>query len=318
MKKKLSLIIPSFNEEKNIRPLILKVTEILAPTNYDFEFIFIDDGSTDNTLNEIKLQAKLFSNVFYLQLSRNFGKDHALKAGIDHANGNAIITMDADLQHPPELLPKMLHLWEKGNNIVYTYRVDPNPHVKKRQKITSKLFYKVINLFSDIKLENGASDFRILDERVVNELKKIDEYEIFYRGMVKWVGFSQIGIPYTPAQRHSGTPNYSFIALVKLGISSIMSFSVRPLYIATGVGIFFSVASLLYIPYILISIFTGHAVSGWASIIATISFFGGLQLLVLGIIGMYVGKIFLQTKNRPNYIINNKNIELKKDSIIRV
>jgi dolichol-phosphate mannosyltransferase len=318
MKKKLSIIIPSYNEEKNIQPLILKVIEVLAPSNYDYEFIFVDDGSTDNTLGEIKQQTKLFNNVFYLQLSRNFGKDHALKAGIDHAGGNAIITMDADLQHPPELLPKMLHLWEKGNNIVYTYRVDPNPHVKKRQKITSKLFYKVINLFSDIKLENGASDFRILDERVVNELKKIDEYEIFYRGMVKWVGFSQIGIPYTPAKRHSGTPQYSFIALMKLGISSVMAFSVKPLYIATGVGILFSAASLLYIPYILISLFTGNAVSGWASIIATISFFGGLQLMVLGIIGMYVGKIFLQTKNRPNYIINNKNIELKKENIIGV
>ena len=318
MKKKLSIIIPCFNEEKNISHLIAEINKVMAQTHYEYELIFVDDGSRDNTINELKIQAEIHSQVYFIELSRNFGKDYALKAGIDYASGNAIITMDADLQHPPSLLPKMLHLWEKGHDIVYTYRVNANPHVNLRQKIVSKLFYKVISLFSDIQLENGTSDFRVIDEKVVAELKKIDEYEIFYRGMVKWVGFKQIGIPYTPAERHSASPNYSFFTLLKLGISSIMSFSVKPLYIATGVGIFFSFSALLYIPYILISYFSGYAVSGWASLIATIAFFGGLQLLVLGIIGSYVGKIFLQTKQRPNYIIRSKNIEALKDDFIGV
>ncbi|MFI5140067.1 MAG: glycosyltransferase family 2 protein, partial [Sphingobacteriales bacterium] len=290
----------------------------LYSTNYDFEFIFVDDGSKDNTLNEIKIQAEIHPNVYYIELSKNFGKDYALKAGIDLASGNAIITLDADLQHPPRLLPKMLNLWEEGYDIIYTYREEANPHVKGYQKAASKLFYKGINALSDIKLENGISDFRILDEKVVEELKKIDEYEIFFRGMVKWVGFSQVGIPYTPAKRHTGEANYSFLNLAKLAIGSIMAFSVRPLYIATGLGIFFSLSALLYIPYILISYFSGYAVSGWASLIATVSFFGGLQLLVLGIIGMYLGKIFLQTKNRPNYIVRSTNLKVIKNDFIGV
>ncbi len=319
MKKKLSIIIPAYNEEKNISFLVSELIKSLNSTDYDFEFIFVNDGSKDHTLNEIKVQAELHSNVFYIDLSRNFGKDYALKAGIDIASGDAIITMDADLQHPPYLLPKMLKLWEEGYDIVYTYREEANPHVKGYQKLASNLFYKGINAISDITLENGISDFRLLDQKVVNELKQIDEYEIFFRGLVKWVGFLQIGIPYTPAKRHTGEASYSFFKLAKLAIGSIMAFSVRPLYIATGLGLFFSVSALLYIPYILISYFAGYdALSGWASLIATVAFFGGLQLLVLGIIGSYLGKIFLQTKHRPNYIIRSTNLGKTKNDLIRV
>ncbi|MDB5115077.1 MAG: glycosyltransferase [Mucilaginibacter sp.] len=319
MKKKLSIVIPAYNEEKNISFLVSELNRALISTGYDFEYIFVNDGSQDNTLDEIKIQAQLHSNVFYIELSKNFGKDYALKAGIDIAQGDAVITMDADLQHPPHLLPQMLKLWEEGYDIVYTYREDANPHVKGYQKAASKLFYKGINALSDIKLENGISDFRLLDEKVVNELKQIDEYEIFFRGMIKWVGFLQIGIPYTPAKRYTGNASYSFFKLAKLAIGSIMAFSVRPLYIATGLGLLFSVSALLYIPYILISYFAGYdAVSGWASLIATVAFFGGLQLLVLGIIGSYLAKIFMQTKHRPNYIVRSTNLVKTKNDLIRV
>lgn len=319
MKKKLSIIIPAYNEEKNISFLVTELSRSLQQVKYDYELIFVNDGSDDHTLNEIKIQAELHQNVFFIELSKNFGKDYALKAGIDAANGNAIITMDADLQHPPYLLPKMLELWEEGYDIVYTYREEANPHVKGYQKAASNLFYKGINAISDITLENGISDFRLLDEKVVNELKQIREYEIFFRGMVKWIGFNQIGIPYTPAARHTGEASYSFFKLAKLAIGSIMAFSVRPLYIATGLGLFFSVSALLYIPYIFISYFSGYdAASGWASLIATVAFFGGLQLLVLGIIGSYLGKIFLQTKHRPNYIIRSTNLVKVKNDLIRV
>lgn len=319
MKKKLSIIIPALNEEKNIGFLISETIKILNLTTYDFEFIFIDDGSSDNTLNEIKIQAEIHSNVFYVELSRNFGKDYALKAGIDIATGNAVITMDADLQHPPQLLPKMIDLWESGYDIIYTYREDDNPYAKKYQKLASKFFYSGINALSDIKLENGVSDFRLLDEKVVCELKELDEYGIFLRGMVKWVGFQQTGLRYKPSKRHQGEPKYSFLSLVKLAVGSIMAFSTRPLYIATCLGLFFSLASILYIPYILFSYFLGFdAVSGWASLIATVSFFGGIQLLVLGIIGMYVGKIFLQTKNRPNYIVRSTNFKTVENDFVRV
>jgi dolichol-phosphate mannosyltransferase len=319
MKKKLSIVIPAYNEEKNISFLVEEIFKSLNRTEYAFELIFVDDGSKDNTLNEIKTQAQIYPNVFYIELSKNFGKDYALKSGIDQSQGNAIITMDADLQHPPHLLPQILKLWEDGYDIIYTYRKDANPHVKGYQKIASKLFYKGINALSDITLENGISDFRLLDEKVVKQLQQIDEYEIFFRGMVKWVGFLQIGIAYIPAKRHTGEASYSFFKLAKLAIGSIMAFSVRPLYIATGLGLFFSVSALFYIPYILISYFAGYdAVSGWASLIATVAFFGGLQLLVLGIIGSYLGKIFLQTKHRPNYIIRSTNLLKTKNDFIRV
>jgi glycosyltransferase involved in cell wall biosynthesis len=319
MKKKLSIIIPAFNEENNIEFLVAEVFRSLSTTDYDFELILVDDGSKDKTIDQIKLQAAQHPNVFYIELSKNFGKDYALKAGIDRAHGDALITMDADLQHPPHLLPQMLKLWEEGYDIIYTYREEANPHVKRYQRTASKLFYKGINALSDITLENGISDFRLLDKKVVNELKLIDEYEIFFRGMVKWVGFSQIGIPYTPAERHTGEASYSFFRLAKLAIGSIMAFSVRPLYIATGLGIFFSLSALLYIPYVLISYFAGFdVISGWASLIVTVAFFGGLQLLVLGIIGMYLGKIFMQTKHRPNYIVRSTNLLKAKNDTARV
>ncbi|MFD2866100.1 glycosyltransferase family 2 protein [Mucilaginibacter antarcticus] len=307
--KKLSIVIPAFNEEENISHLVAELDKSLADIAYDYEYIFVNDGSKDNTLVELKAQAASHSNVFYIDLSKNFGKDYALKAGIDMAKGDAIITMDADLQHPPHLLPQMLQHWEEGYDIVYTYRKDSNPHVGRFQKFASKKFYKFINAISDITLENGISDFRLLDEKVVYELKQINEYEIFFRGMVKWVGFQQMGIPYTPAARHTGEASYSFWKLVKLAVGSIMAFSVKPLYIATGLGLFFSCAALLYIPYILISKLYGFdELSGWASLIATVAFFGGLQLMVLGIIGSYLGKIFMQTKHRPNYIIRSTNL----------
>lgn len=319
MKTKLSIVIPAHNEEKNISFLVEEIFKSLNRTEYAYELIFIDDGSKDNTLNEIKTQAQIYPNIFYIELSKNFGKDYALKAGIDQSKGDAIITMDADLQHPPHLLPQMLKLWEDGYDIIYTYREDANPHVNSYQKIASKLFYKGINALSDITLENGISDFRLLDEKVVKQLQQIDEYEIFFRGMVKWVGFLQIGIPYVPAKRHTGEASYSFFKLAKLAIGSIMAFSVRPLYIATGLGLFFSVSALFYIPYVLISYFAGYdAVSGWASLIATVAFFGGLQLLVLGIIGSYLGKIFLQTKHRPNYIIRSTNLLKAKNDFIGI
>jgi dolichol-phosphate mannosyltransferase len=316
MKKKISIIIPAYNEEKNISFLLSELNHLIIANNYEFEIIFVDDGSSDNTLNEIKVKAEIYSCVFFIELSKNFGKDYALMAGITMAKGDAIISMDADLQHPPELIPQLLALWEDGNDIVYTYRNEANPDSKFFQRFSSRLFYKVINSFSEIKLEDGTSDFRLIDKRVADQLKHIDEYEIFFRGMIKWVGFIQTGIPYTPSKRNTGAQSYSFLRLMKLAISGITSFSVRPLHIAAGIGLLFSLLPLLYLPYILISYFAGYAVSGWASLIATMVFFGGLQLFTLGIIGVYIGKIFMQTKQRPNYIIRSTNIlELDNDHI---
>jgi glycosyltransferase involved in cell wall biosynthesis len=308
MKKKVSIVIPAHNEEKNISFLVDQINSTFLNQDYTYELIFVDDGSKDNTLNEIKAKAEIYRNILYIELSRNFGKDHALKAGIAIAQGNAVITMDADLQHPPQLILHMLNLWDNGYDIIYTYREQANPDARNYQKATSRLFYKGINMFTGIKLENGTADFRLMDEIVVTQLKRFDEYEIFYRGIIKWAGFKQIGIPYLPSKRHMGEASYSFFKLVKLALHFMMAFSARPLYIVSGIGLFFSIAAILYIPYVLISYIAGYAVGGWSSIVATIAFFGGLVLLVLGIIGIYVGKIFMQSKQRPSFIIRSTNV----------
>ncbi len=306
--QKVSVIVPAHNEELNIPTLISALADTFRTLHYNYEIILIDDGSSDNTLSILIEQAKVHENVFYIELSKNFGKDNALKVGIDLSRSDCVITMDADLQHPPSLIPQMLSLWQQGYDTVYTYRNDDNPHAKKSQKKTSKLFYKVINFLSDIELEDGIADFRLLDNKVVSQIKNVTEYSVFLRGLIKWVGFKQIGIPYTPAKRYSGEASYSFYSLIKLAVNGIMSFSVKPLYLATGIGLFFSLTAVLYIPYVLISYFSGFSVSGWASLLATVVFFGGMQLMVLGIIGMYLGKLFMQAKNRPNYIIRSSNL----------
>lgn len=307
--RKISIIIPAHNEERNISYMVSELQKLFSDINYVYECIFVDDGSTDNTLNEIKILHELHQHVYFVELSRNFGKDQALQAGLEFANGDAVITMDADMQHPPRLIIEMIKLWESGYDVVFTYREKANEHVKPFQKIASKLFYKGVNLLSEIKMEDGIADFRLIDKRVVAQLKLINEYDVFFRGMIKWVGFKQKAIPYNPAARFSGTASYSLYKLFKLALNSTMSFSVRPLYAVTFLGLVFSLASLLYIPYILLSHFFGLiAISGWASLIATVAFFGGLQLFVLGIIGMYLGKLFMQAKQRPSYIVRTTNL----------
>lgn len=307
-RKLISVVVPAHNEEGNISELTNHIIDLFKPLDYSYELIFVDDGSEDNTLNEIKLNARLQSNVYYVELSRNFGKDYALKAGLALAKGDAVITIDADMQHPPQLIKKMLNYWEDGFDVVYTYRETANKHAQIYQRITSKLFYKVINALSDVKLENGIADYRLIDTKVVKQLKELDESEIFFRGIVKWVGFKQIGFPYTPSKRHMGNASYSFFKLLKFAIGNIMAFSPRPLYVSAGIGLAFAALAILYFPYILISYFEGYAVPGWASLIASIEFLGGMQLFLLSVIGIYVGKIFAQSKNRPSYIIRSTNI----------
>ncbi len=305
--KKISIVIPCFNEETNISHIVSAINDMISKLNYEFEIIFVDDGSKDNTVKAIKTQALLYNYIFYIEFSRNFGKDQALRAGLALAKGDAVITMDADMQHPPALLNDLINEWENGNEVVFTYRKENNPHVKWHQKICSKMFYKGLNFLGSVKLEEGISDFRLLDKKVVQTLNKIDEQEIFYRGMIKWIGFKQKGIPYTPYERLNGEVSYSFFKLTKLAINSILSFSVKPLLIASVLGVVFMFLSLLYIPYILFSYLTGEAVSGWTSIIATIVFFSSIQMLILGIMCVYISKLFMQNKQRPNFIISNTN-----------
>ena len=317
MKKKISVVVPSFNEEGNIEVLATKLTGVLKQLPYLYEVIFVDDGSADGTLQKLQTLSAIDEHLYYLELSRNFGHQNALKAGYDYADGDCVISMDSDLQHPPELIAQFIEKWEEGYDIVYTCREYQDEATIFKTK-SSDLFYSVINSLSDTKLEKGTADFRLIDRKVVNILSTLNENGLFMRGLIKWIGFKQFAIHYQCDARFSGKSKYNLKKMVRFAVQGVTAFSVRPLYIATGLGLFFSLMALLYIPYILISYFTGHAVTGWTSLIATVAFFGGMQLMVLGIIGMYLGKLFMQSKQRPNYIIRSTNlIRLGQDDLIK-
>ncbi len=307
MKKHVSIVIPVCNEENNINIIATALENVFQPLPYTYSCYFIDDGSNDGTLDNLKLISKSKENVFYISLARNFGHQNALKAGLDMVDGDAVIMMDGDMQHPPDLIPEMIRQWEEGNDIVYTIRKDHKEMPLMKRK-TSNMFYNLINNLSDIELEQGTADFRLMDRKVVEVFRAFKEIDLFMRGLVKWMGFRQIGIEYDPAQRTQGKSKYTLKKMIRFALQGITSFSTRPLYIAAYLGFIFALLSLFYIPYIIYSYYFGHAISGWTSVIATIAFFGGLQLMILGIIGMYLGKLFMQSKQRPHYIVKESNL----------
>ena len=307
--KKIDIVVPCYNESENIRPLYEAVKEVFDRElpDYDFNLLLVNDGSVDSSLLTLEQLAKEDGRVKYLSFSRNFGHQLAVKAGLDHAFAPAVISMDADLQHPPALIPTLIHKWEEGAQVVATLRTYP-PEISKKKRKSSQQFYKLLNLLSDIEIKEGSADFRLLDQSVVEVIRQMKENEPFLRGMVPWVGFNQVYIPYTAQARHSGETKYTIKKMFQLALSGVTSFSVKPLYFAVFLGFFFSLLSVLYIPYVIYSFLNGSEISGWASLIMTIVFFGGLQLIILGIIGVYIGKIFTQTKERPAYIIQEKHL----------
>lgn len=305
--KHVNIIVPVFNEEENITELICQVQNVFESLPYSYSFIIVDDGSTDTTLDVLRCASASDKRIRYISLSKNFGHQNALKAGLDHARGDCVITMDGDLQHPPQLIPTLLQHWENGYDVVYTIRQDDKNNSGLVKRKTSNLFYRVMNRLADLDMEKGSADFRLLSRKVVYILQGIEEHEVFFRGLVKWVGFKQIAVEYRANERKLGTSKYTFKKMLRFAVQGITSFSTKPLYIAAYLGIIFSLLSLLYVPYAIASYLLGHVVSGWASIIVTIAFFGGLQLSILGIMGLYIGKIFMQGKKRPFYIIKELN-----------
>jgi len=308
MMKKISFVVPIYNEMENIYLIANAIREEMVLLKYNYSILFVNDGSIDNSLTILKKISLERINVKFLSFSRNFGKEAALTAGINFAKADAIIMIDADLQHPPEMIKYMLSAWEDDYEIVYCKRDGKNIHTTFINTIFSKFFYSVMSLLSNVHLEDGASDFRLLDKKVVEILNKWKEQEPFYRGLTKWVGFKQKSIFYTPRERVHGETKYNTKKLIRLALQGITSFSTKPLYIATYLGFAFSLASLLFVPYAIFSYYYGQAVSGWTSVIVAIAFFGGLQLMILGIIGLYLGKLFMQSKGRPLYIIKESNI----------
>ncbi len=302
--KKISVLIPAYNEEAVLDKLFTRLANLANETKgYDFEFLFVNDGSKDKTLAIIKDYAEKDSRVSYINLSRNFGKEIGMIAGLDHVTGDATVIIDADLQDPPELIPKMIELWEQGYDDVYAKRKSREGETWFK-KFTSRMYYKTLQSLTNIPIQKDTGDFRLLDRRVVEALKQFRESQRNTKAMFSWVGFHKKEILYDRDPRAAGETHWNYFKLAELAIDGITSFTTAPLRISTIVGLLVSVIAFIYlIAVIFQTIFFGNDLAGYPSTLAVILFLGGVQLLSLGIIGEYVGRIFNETKVRPLYLV---------------
>ena len=297
---RISILIPVLNEAENILPLFFEIKKFVPE---DFELIFIDDGSTDTTLTEIQALSVRDGRVKCISFSRNFGHQHALMAGMDYANGDLIITMDGDLQHPPSCLPTILEQLENGYDIVSTHRRKTDD-LGFGKKLMTKLFYKLINFLSDIPIEENVSDFRGFTRKVLNNIHKFEERDLFLRGIFSWIGFKKITIPCDAPSRIHGESKYGFWAMLRLALRGTTSFSFKPLRISLLIGTIVSLISFMLLAFTVINYFRGKTVPGWASLMTVVTFMGGIQLLVIGLMGEYIASLFRESKRRPLYIVN--------------
>lgn len=307
--KKLSIIVPAYNEEKTLDLFINEVNLQTADLPLKKSYFFINDGSKDNTLEILKRLAASHDNVKYISFSRNFGKEAALLAGLQAADGDFITVMDADLQDPPEMLNEMYQKILEGYDVVGTRRTsrEGEPPIR---SFFARMFYRIINKISSIKMVDGARDFRLMTREVVNSILELPENNRFSKGLFAWVGYNVTYLEYKNRERIAGETSWNFWGLLRYSIDGIINFSEMPLNIATFVGFFSFLASLLLsIFYLLKTLIYGDPVQGFPTLIVLILLLGGLQLLSLGIIGKYIAKIFLETKKRPNYIIKESNLK---------
>jgi len=302
---KISIILPCYNEEKNINEIYSKLLKTLLSIKIDYEIIFIDDGSTDNSLEKMKELHNKDKKVVVIEFSRNFGHQASICCGLDYSNGDAVLMMDADLQHPIEIIPELIKKWEDGFDIVNTQRKDAG-NVSLLKKYSAKIFYNLINIIGDIKVPENSADFRLIDKKAVKYLRQLSEKTKFYRGLIQWVGFKQTLVSYNVEPRKKGKTKYSFFKMIRFALDGILSFSTFPLQIAFFLGLIVSIFSFSYAAFaIYIKIFTSTAVPGWTSVLASVLFLGGIQLIILGIMGEYLNKIYIELKGRPSYVINN-------------
>ena len=300
----ISVVIPAFNEEKNIKVLYSRLLPVLSKIDANYEVIIVDDGSRDATENVVKELHQSDAKVKLIRFSRNFGHQVALTAGLDYARGDAVIVMDADLQHPPELLPALVAHWRNGYEIVYTVR-ENTLDAGAFKKLTAKFFYKFFRLASDLEISDNVADFRLFDKKVVQAFRSLRERTRFLRGLTSWMGFRTKGISYQAASRHAGQTKYNLRKMCSFAFDGIISFSAKPLQWAIYLGLIVSFLGFLFGLYaIYVRFFTTEAVSGWTSLVIVITFLGGIQIFLLGVIGVYLGKTYEETKQRPLYLIS--------------
>lgn len=310
--KKISVIIPMYQEEAVVKECYKRIKNVLDNiNNYDYEIIYIDDGSKDRTFNLLEEIAVFDNKVKVISFTRNFGHQAAIIAGLKITSGECAIIIDADLQDPPELIPKMIELWEQGNEIIYGKRKKRKGETAFKLS-TAKLYYKILNKFSDIEIPRDTGDFRLVDKKVVNIINSMPEHNKFLRGLWSWTGFKQIPFEYERDERFAGKTKYSLKKMLKLSIDGIIGFSNKPLKILGGLGLISLLISFIILIYSILSyIFKwNNLMPGWASIMVAITFFSGIQLLSIWIMSEYIGRIYDESKNRPIYLIN-KTINIK-------
>jgi len=305
MKEKLvSIVVPMYYEEKVAEECYKRLKKVMDGCGYAYELVFVNDGSRDATLDILEGIAAGDGKLKVLSFSRNFGHQVAVTAGIDRAGGNAIVIIDADLQDPPELIPEMLKLWEQGYEVVYAKR-------KRRKgesifkRTTASMFYRILDKLSDTRIPLDTGDFRLIDARVADELRRMREKNRFLRGMVSWIGFNQTPIEYEREERFAGETKYPLKKMIKLALDGIISFSSKPLKLSQYLGFFAVICACAVFVYSVIYRLVGgrNLVSGWASIMTTVAFLGGVQLISIGILGEYIGRMYEESKGRPLYII---------------
>lgn len=307
--KKVTIILPAYNEEASF-PLIKERMASVIEQNpgYEWEFLLVNDGSRDHTLDRMIQFHHEDPHYSYIDLSRNFGKEVAMMAGFDYAKGDAVIVMDADMQHPIDVIPEMLRWWEEGYDDVYAERADSKESWLKKK--TSQWYYRLLQSMTRVPIQQNTGDFRLLDRTCVEALKVLRESERNTKGLYSWIGFHKKGIQYHQLERQVGETKWTLGALVNLALTGITSFTTAPLRIASFMGVVVSAVAFVYLIYILVStLLFGDPVAGYPTIMVTILFLGGIQLLSLGIIGEYLGRVFNEVKRRPGYFINSYNGE---------
>ena len=310
--KKISILIPCYNEEKSLPLLYPELVKLMdGNPAYEWELMFVNDGSADGTLQVLKQLRQQDQRVNYVDLSRNFGKEKAMLAGFDHVTGDCMVIIDADLQHPPTLIPEMIKWWEQGYDDVYAKRKSRGKESWLRKRLSLE-FYRILQRSSRFEVLKNVGDFRLLDRCCINALKSLRESERYTKGMYSWIGFRKKELEFVQADRVAGESSWSYRQLFSFAIDGITSFTTAPLRISTVVGFIVSMCAFLYMIYVFFkAVIFGEPVQGYPTLVILILFLGGIQLLSLGIIGEYIGRIYNETKNRPDYIVREINGERK-------
>ena len=309
----LSIVAPLYNEEGNLRPLVARLLPVLEGIGLPFEVLLIDDGSTDGTLKTLRELCAADPRLMAISFSRNFGKEIAIAAGLDHARGSAVIVMDSDLQHPPEIIPHFVEKWLEGYENVYGERADRSSDPRLRTVLT-RIFYTLIAHIGDVVMPAGAGDFRLLDRKAVDALCAMRERARFNKGLFAWIGFKTIGVPFIVEQRAHGASTFNFSRLVRFALDGVMSFSSIPLRMWTFFGLLISGCALAMAAWFFFkTMILGVDTPGFATLIVSIAFFAGIQLISLGVIGEYIARIFSEVKGRPLYLVAEQIGDLGQD-----